>query len=170
MVYGGFKAYNKIQKSIYPTDYSDIIEQNADKYGLNRSLVFSVVKCESKFNKDAVSNIGAKGLMQLTPETYEWVCSKYGDTYNNSDDLFDPEINIKAGCRLLKLHLKEFGNVKTALAAYHAGRGVVNKWLNNSDYSDDGKTLKKIPYTETLNYVTRVTQTVEKYKEIYNIN
>ena len=169
LFYGGRFVYDKIQKEVYPTDYSDIIKKEADEYSLDYSLVFAVVKCESKFNKNAVSKIGAKGLMQLTPDTYEWVCKKYGDTYNNSDDLFTPEINVKAGCRLLRLHIKEFQNVETALAAYHAGRGVVNSWLRNSKYSDDQKTLKKIPYTETSNYVKKVCNTVEKYKEIYNM-
>lgn len=169
LVYGGFYGYQKIQKTIYPIKYSEIIEKNADEYGLERSLVYAVVKCESKFNKNAVSNVGAKGLMQLTPETYKWVCSKYGDTYNDSDDLFDPQINVKMGCRLLRLNLKEFRNVKTVLAAYHAGRSRVKEWLNNSDYSDDQKTLKKIPYSDTSKYVEKVTKTIEKYKEIYNI-
>ncbi|MGN0174431.1 MAG: lytic transglycosylase domain-containing protein [Acutalibacteraceae bacterium] len=169
LIYGGMAGYKKIEKYIYPTDYSDLIQKYADENELPRSLVFAVIKCESGFDKNAVSNIGAKGLMQLTPETYEWVCSKYGTKCKDSDELFDPKTNIQAGCRLLKLHLKEFSSVETALAAYHAGRGITNKWLNNPEYSDDGKTLKEIPYKETSAYVDKVIKTIEKYKEIYNI-
>lgn len=167
LVFGGMYSYEKIEKMIYPQDYKDLIEAYAEEYGLDKSLVYAVVKCESGFDSSAVSSIGAKGLMQLTDETYEWVCSRYKDTADG--DLFDAKTNIKSGCRLLRLHLKEFGDIKTALAAYHAGRGITNEWLKNSEYSSNGKTLDKIPYEETSKYADRVIKTIEKYKEIYNI-
>lgn len=167
LIFGGKYSYDKIEKMIYPQDYKSLIEAYSEEYGLDKSLVYAVVKCESGFDSNAVSSIGAKGLMQLTDETYEWVCSRYKD--NSDKDLFIPEVNIKAGCRLLRLHLKEFGNVKTALAAYHAGRGITNRWLKNPDYSSDGETLDKVPYEETSKYIDRVVKTIDKYKEIYNI-
>lgn len=170
LIYGGMTAYKKIEKFIYPTDYADLVNKYAEENDLDKSLVFAVIKCESGFDKNAVSKIGAKGLMQLTPETYEWVSSKHGKKVDNSDELFDPETNIQAGCRLLKRHIKEFKSVKTALAAYHAGRGVTNRWLKDEKYSSDGVNLDKIPYSETESYVDKVINTVEKYKTIYNID
>lgn len=169
MIYGTMTAYEKIEKLIYPTDYADLVEKYAEENKLDKSLVFAVIKCESSFDKNAVSKIGAKGLMQITDETYEWICFKHGESINNANELFDPETNIKAGCRLLSRHLDEFKSVKTALAAYHAGRGITNTWLKDKRYSSDGVSLDKIPYSETEGYVDKVITTVEKYKTIYNI-
>lgn len=169
LVYSGMKAYHKIERYIYPADYSDLVEKYAEEYDLDKSLIYAVIKCESNFNPDAVSSIGAKGLMQLTDETYEWVCSRYGENNSNSDDLFDAEKNIEAGCRLLKLLSKDFDSLETRICAYHAGRNITIKWLSTPDYSADGKTLDNIPYSDTSSYVDKVVKTIEKYKEIYEI-
>lgn len=169
LVYGGMTAYHKIERFIYPTDYADLVEQYADEYDLPQSLVFSVIKCESNFNPKAVSSIGAKGLMQLTDETYEWVCSRYAEKNIDNGNLFDPEKNIEAGCRLLTLLSKDFDSLETRLCAYHAGRNITLKWLSDSEYSSDGETLDKIPYSDTSSYVDKVVKTIEKYKEIYEI-
>lgn len=165
VVYAGKNAYRKIEKQIYPLGYQATIEKYANEYDLDSKLVFAIVKCESGFDKDAVSSIGAKGLMQLTDETFEWVCSKYKD--DNTNSLFDPKTNIKSGCRLLRLLYDDFGDTKTVLCAYHAGRNITYKWLSNSEYSTDGKTLKKIPYADTSEYVSKVLKTIDKYNEIY---
>lgn len=169
LVYGGMTAYHKIERYIYPTDYADFVEKYAEECELDKSLVYAVIKCESGFNPQAKSSIGAKGLMQLTDETYEWVCSRYGEKNVDNDNLYDPEKNIEAGCRLLKLLSNDFLSLETRLCAYHAGRNITLKWLSNSEYSFDGETLDKIPYSDTSSYVDKVVKTIEKYKEIYEI-
>lgn len=169
LIYGGMSAYHKIERYIYPTDYADVVEKYSSEYNLDKSLVFAVIKCESGFDKNAESSQNAKGLMQLQKDTYEWVCHKYNDNDVNEEYLFNPEKNVQAGCRLLRLHLDQFGDVKTALCAYHAGRTKTMEWLNNSEYSSDGKTLSKIPYEDTSSYVDKVIKTQEKYKQIYKI-
>ncbi len=171
IIHFGIKVYRYIEKEyLYPTKYSDYIEKHAKENGLDKSLVYAVVKCESGFDSGAVSDVGAKGLMQLTDDTYEWVISKTTKSPLSADDLFVPEKNIQAGCALLRLHTQEFGDLSTALAAYHAGRSKVKEWLRDENYSSDGKTLKKIPYSDTASYVTKVMNTKQKYQEIYNFD
>ena len=167
----GMKAYRFIEKEyLYPTKYSEYIEDFAEQNTLEKSLVYAVVKCESGFDSGAVSDIGAKGLMQLTDDTYEWVLSKTTKAKPLENDLFVPEKNIQAGCALLRLHLDEFSDESTAIAAYHAGRSKVKEWLQDKNYSSDGITLTKIPYSDTASYVTKVITTKQKYQEIYNFD
>ncbi|MBQ5591142.1 MAG: lytic transglycosylase domain-containing protein [Clostridia bacterium] len=169
LIVGVNKAYSKIERQIYPLGYYQCVDKYCGEYDLDLSLVYAIIKCESGFDKDAVSSIGAKGLMQLTDETFEWVCSKYNEPYNSPSYLFDEVHNIQAGCRLLRLLYDDFGDTKTVLCAYHAGRNITYKWLENKEYSSDGKTLDKIPYADTESYVKKVLKTIEKYQKIYNI-
>ena len=168
LCFGVKNGYQKLQKYIYPLEYKETIMKYSEEYNLDSKLVFAIVKCESGFDETAVSSIGAKGLMQLTDETFEWVCSKYKDNEDDSSYLFEGEKNIQAGCRLLRLLYDDFGDTKTVICAYHAGRNITYKWLSNSEYSADGKTLKKIPYADTSEYVSKVLKTIDKYEEIYS--
>lgn len=164
-------AYIKVQTLIYPETYSVYVEKYSTKFGVDRDLVYAVIKCESSFNPEATSHVDARGLMQLTPETFDWVKSKLKDGDDDSltaNDLYTPETNIKYGVYLLSLHLDEFGDVPTVLAAYHAGRGNVNKWLDNPDYSTDGKTISTTPFKETNAYIERVQKVWDKYKNLHN--
>ena len=171
LVFAGILSYIKIENFIYPTSYSNYVEKYSKEYGVDKTLVFAVIKCESSFDENAVSSVGALGLMQMTPETFEWVQTKLdGKVTYSDDDLYTPEINIKYATYLLSLHLEEFKDTKTALAAYHAGRGNVNKWLKMSEYSSDGKTLDTTPFKETNAYCERVVKVMDKYDFLLNSN
>ena len=102
-VSGGEK---QIQKSIHPLGYSEIVEREAQNYDIDPLLVYAVIKAESNFDVNAVSNAGAMGLMQIMPETYEWLASKEGITDVSQEDLLNPEINIKYGCMFLSILLE----------------------------------------------------------------
>ncbi len=154
---------NMLYKAMYPTEYEDMVVKYSEQNGLEPTLVFAVIRCESSFNENAKSHKDAHGLMQITPQTLEWLVMVEGG--EETPDMFDPEQNIKYGTALLKLHLDEFGSYREVLAAYHAGRGAVNTWLSDSEYSDDGKTLSRIPYDDTNDYVNKVLET----KEIYDV-
>jgi soluble lytic murein transglycosylase len=162
---------NIFLKSAYPIKYEDIVMQYSAENGLDPYLVYAVIRNESNFNPKAKSNIGALGLMQVTPSTFNWAMEKSGekDTYT-ADDLYKPEVNVHYGTAILALFLKEFGNEETAVAAYHAGRGIVNKWLSDTKYSKDGKTLFYIPYDNTRTYVKRVEASKKIYTELYDKN
>lgn len=150
----------------YPTGYSDIIENTAKEFDLPPSLVYAVVLTESSFKSDAVSPANAKGLMQLTEPTYEWVSFLMSETAD-IDMIFDPETNVRIGCKLLSYLINKYGDIETALAAYNAGVGRVKSWLGDDRYSTDGKTLSYIPFEETREYVTKVTKAWKKYDELY---
>ena len=113
---------------------------------------------------------GAHGLMQITEDTFDHYMMLKGEegkyTY---DDLFDPQVNIDYGSAVLRSHLDEFGDEKTAVAAYNAGPGQVESWLEDPNISSDGKTIipENIPFDETRNYVQRVEDAKEVYHELY---
>ena len=113
------------EKAIYPKDYDVYVEVAADQNDLPPHLVYAVIKCESGFDSSAVSNMGAVGLMQITPDTFRWLTNDI--LYDHFDEgmLYDPETNIKMGCFYLRYLIDKYQNTETALAAYNAGMGTV---------------------------------------------
>lgn len=162
IIFGG----QSILKTLYPTRYSNFVEKFANENNLQTAFVYAVIECESGFDKDAVSYADAKGLMQITPETFKWLQKKKGETLKE-EMLFDPETNIEYGCYFYGILLKEYKNEATAVAAYHAGMGNVSKWLEDEKYSRDGKTLYDIPFKNTKKYVEKVTKTKNIYLKLY---
>lgn len=155
-------------QTVYPRQYIDLVEENAERFDIDESLIYALIKTESGFDKNAVSSVGAKGLTQITPDTFSWLQTKTDEEYDENA-LFEPEISVYYGVYFLDMLLEEFGNTETALAAYHAGRGKVNEWLADPRISPDGETLENIPYEDTSGYVKRVVKNTEKYKKIYDI-
>lgn len=154
---------------VYPMQYADIVTEMAEKYDLPPSLIFAVIHTESKFDKNALSSADAKGLMQITDDTFYWALKKAGQEELHPDNLYVPRTNIQYGCYILTLLNEQFNNMETSLAAYNAGQGRVREWLKNPDYSRDGVTLTNIPYEETATYVRRVLTVQKRYQQIYNI-
>lgn len=153
----------------YPLEYEDIVANTAKELQLAPSLIYAVIHTESKFDADAVSPANAKGLMQLTDDTYQWALKRAGQEHSDSSNLFDPHTNIYYGSYVLVLLSERFSNIETVLAAYNAGQGRVTEWLENPDYSADGITLDIIPYEETAEYIRRVLTVQKRYQQIYSI-
>ncbi len=153
-------------QTLYPRKYSEIVESVSQEYNLDEVFLYAVIKTESSFNKDAVSDVGAMGLTQIMPDTFKWLQTKTGESLPD-DALFEPEISIKYGGYLLSYLLEEFKDPKVALAAYHAGITRVNEWLENPEYSKDGKTLYNIPYDSTSGYTEKVLKNVKIYTDLY---
>ena len=141
---------------IYPKRYKNAVVSCAERFGLDKALVYAVIKAESNFNKNAKSPSGALGLMQIIPGTASYVSSLYNINYKNQDDLFNPEINIEIGTAYLRYLLNKFEDLETTLASYNAGETVIRSWLKNEDYSTDQKSLNYIPYKETRNYIKKI--------------
>lgn len=157
-----------ILELIYPMPYYNLVEKYASENNLDIYLVYSIIKAESGFDKDAVSKKGALGLMQLTPKTAIWLASEMKLQNFSESDIIIPENNIRLGCYYLSTLLKQFdNNMDNALCAYNAGRGNVSKWLLNKEYSRDGKNLYKIPYKETRDYLKKVYRIFRSYKNLY---
>ena len=150
----------------YPMKYEDYIDKYSAQYDVPKTLLFAVIKTESSFDPKAESSAGALGLTQITPETFHWLQTKTGESLSD-DALSDPETAIRYGALFLGLLLDEFNSAETAVAAYHAGRGRVNSWLKDPEISPDGKTLTKIPISETAHYVKKVTKALNIYSNLY---
>jgi len=153
----------------YPIRYIDIINECAEEYGFTQEFIFSVIHAESKFNEEAVSKKDACGLMQITESTAYWLAKETNIENFNYNQIFDPEINIRLGCYYLYKLEKQFNDMDVALSAYNAGSGNVENWLKNPEYSDDGKTLKYIPFQETRDYVKRVSDNQKIYAYILKV-
>ncbi len=158
-----------ILKQLYPLSYYEIVMSEAEKNDLDPALVYGVIRAESGFDPNAVSHADARGLMQMTPQTFEWVQTMIPDSESLTDDaLFDPKVNIQFGCELLSLLISHYGDESTAICAYNAGMGNVTSWLENPEYSSDGVTLKVIPFGETQEYLKRVTDNRNMYRQLYD--
>lgn len=163
-----FYVYKFYLKVSYPIKYSEYVSESCEKYGVEKELAFAVMRTESNFNEDANSRAGAIGLMQIMPETFEWLQSNLREkNIKDKEQLKDPKVNIDYGIYLLSLLKNKYTNEAVALCAYNAGIGAVDRWLNDSSLSDDKRTLKKIPYDETRNYVLKVLNSKKKYKNLY---
>ena len=164
----GYFAYDRFERYTHPIKYEELVEKYSRQNGLDKYLVYAVIKTESGFDPGAVSNVGARGLMQITEDTFDWVKYKLGDEDTRYLEMYDPDTNIRYGCWLLGYLYKEFGNVETTMAAYHAGRGQVNEWLSDERYSSDGVHLDDIPISDTAHYVQKIVRARDKYIKLYS--
>lgn len=160
------KLKNKAETVIYPLKYEEEIRFASEEYGLAPEFISAVIYTESKFNESAQSSAGAKGLMQLLPTTFEWL-QRLRDTESEALDIMNPSVNIDYGCYYISYLTERYTDPYTAMAAYNAGHTRVDEWLKNTEYSEDGITLKNIPYEETSNYVKKIRNAETKYKELY---
>jgi soluble lytic murein transglycosylase len=152
----------------HPLGYRYYVEKYADEFDLDPFLIYAVIKTESDFRPDAVSNMGARGLMQIMEETFNWLSRyRFFEREKVFDDMFTPHENIRYGCYLLAYHLENFGDLDCSLAAYFAGDNTVLRWLGNSEFSSDGKTLDHIPDPDTRHYINKVRTAYETYIKLY---
>lgn len=159
---------NFTKRIIYPIKYEKYITSYSDEYNLDPWLVTSIIKVESKFDKDATSIKNAKGLMQISSITGKWAAEELGIENYNDDLLYDPETNIKIGCWYIdKLRTQFNNNLELVIASYNGGSGNVSKWLKDKRYSDDGKNLKDIPFEETRTYLKKVLNSYDNYRKLY---
>ncbi|NLX71221.1 MAG: lytic transglycosylase domain-containing protein [Clostridiales bacterium] len=156
-------------KKMYPLRYKEIVLRYSSVYELDPYLVFAVIWVESKFDKMATSRKDARGLMQIVPSTGSWAAEKLGIEGYDDDSLYNPDINIQIGCWYINNLQKQFGDMNLALAAYNGGSGNVRKWLKDTRYSKDGKTLDDIPFNETKNFVNKVWRAYNRYKQLYRL-
>lgn len=165
---GIYFGYSYFMEQAYPLRYEDIVTREAEKYDIDPALVYGVIRSESSFRPEVVSHAGAIGLMQLTPETFDWLQKKINDgEHMASERLKEPEVNIAYGVYFLSLLKERFQNEREMLAAYNAGMGAVSRWLEDGEYSADGETLSAIPYPETEAYIERVLQSRDMYHKLY---
>ena len=146
------------ERLVYPLRYEHIVRGHAVRYDLDPALLAGVIYAESEFDTKARSKAGAIGLMQLLPSTAQGIARRTGGTSFVVDDLYDPELNVRYGAWYLRHLLDRYGETRTALAAYHAGQGNVDRWRERG---------RDVVFPETRSYVERVLRFQRLYARAY---
>lgn len=153
-------------QALFPFPYQDVILQGSKQRQLNPLLVTSLIRQESRFEKEIVSSAGAVGLMQVLPSTGEWAAEKI-----NLEDysLTDPNDNVTLGTWFFNYTHQEYeNNSLLAIASYNAGPGNVSKWVKEYGWEDPDVFIENIPFPETKGYVESVFGNYWNYLLIYN--
>ena len=154
----------------YPLSYEELIEAGANEFNLNPAFVAAIIRSESSFQPFAESSVGARGLMQLMPDTAEWISGKMKFSGYAFDRMYDPETNIRFGCWYLNYLASLFrGDPVCVACAYHAGQGQVTAWLSDPLISEDGVSLSLSRLTDgpTKTYAGRVIRSYGIYQALY---
>ncbi|HOR86202.1 MAG TPA: lytic transglycosylase domain-containing protein [Bacillota bacterium] len=155
-------------KLIYPLKYKDEILEYGHLHKIDPSLIAALIKTESNFKPYAESRKGAKGLMQITSSTGEWIAGIIGIKDFSEDMLFDAGTNIKLGSWYIKYLTGYYsGDFELIFAAYNGGSGNVDKWLKDRNISSNGITLDIIPFPETEKFLVKLKKNYNVYKRIY---
>lgn len=153
---------------LFPLGYFPLIKSEASTVDLDPYLVLAVIREESAFQQDAVSRAGARGLMQLLPQTAALMAKEMKLAKLSLDGLDSPPLNIALGTRYLSQLLQEFsGDLALALAAYNAGPHHVRRWLEKYGSASPEVFIEEIPFPETRNYVKRVLGSYDRYLTLY---
>lgn len=161
-------AFKPILRQVFPVKHMDPIAAAAVRHDLEPLFVASVVKVESGFDERALSSKGARGLMQVMPDTGAWAAQQLNVSPYDVDMLYDPETNLHIGTWYLReLHDVFDGNVVAALAAYNAGMTRVRQWLDEGRWDGLEETLDEVPFEETRTYVRRVLTTNDIFDWLY---
>ncbi len=151
----------------WPLPWPDDVKRLAGDAGVEPSLVYSVMREESGYRPTALSVAGARGLLQLMPETATRLASDAGLPAPSLASLYDPEVNIALGSRYLAQLMNRFGGrASAAIASYNAGPQAVARWLDGSTLDDD-EWVEAIPYDQTRAYVKRVLRSLHAYQVLY---
>lgn len=161
---------DKILKIIYPRTYKEVVSLYAEEYNVEEDLIFAVIKAESNFKEEAVSHRDAIGLMQIMENTAKDVAKKYDieiDFNNAKQEILEVQNNINIGTKYLSVLLEKYKNKELAVAAYNAGIGTVDNWIEKGVIKADGSDIENIPYKETNNYVRKILRNYRIYQALY---
>ena len=160
-----------VQKETYPKKYEEYVEKYASLYNVPEYIIYAVIKTESDFVADTKSGEGALGLMQMMPKTFDYLTSdEHLDEELEFESLSDPNVAIRYGVYYLRYLFNRFHKWNVVFAAYSKGETIVAEWLADPKYSEDGEELDKIPTRETRNYVKKVNNAINYYKNTYYRN
>ncbi len=151
----------------YPLGWRAELTEAAGRAAVDPLLVAAVVREESSFHPQARSPVGARGLMQLMPETARPMARARGLSFNNGDLLDDPAANLDMGAAFLAGLLREFGDARLAVAAYNAGPTRVREWWGARRSDDLEVFVEQIPFNETRAFVKRVMLSWDEYRRLY---
>lgn len=157
---------NIILQNIYTKQYEECIYKCSEECEIDPLLILAIIRVESNFKEDSISLSQAKGLMQLMDSTADELATKLN--MNEDYDIFNAETNIELGTTYMSNLLTYYNNnLYLALAAYNAGIGNVNKWIEKGTIKKDGSDIENIPFKETRNYVRKVLRDYRIYSKLY---
>lgn len=165
-----FLGKDALLKMLYPKTYQELVSRYGEKYQVEENLIFALIKAESNFDKEAISNRNAIGLMQLMEDTAKDVAKKNQipiHEENLKKELCDVNKNIEIGTCYLSILMQKYQNQEVALAAYNAGTGTVDSWIEKGIIKKDGTDIEKIPYKETNQYVRKIVRDYKIYEDLY---
>ncbi len=154
-------------KFTYPVEYEEYVFKYAQEYDIDPRYIFAVINTESHFNPDATSDVGARGLMQIMEDAYDWIKFRMNDERGHTfDDMYDPELNIQYGTYMLKYLYERFDcSYELAAAAYHGGMNAVDGWIADGIVIPDDFHIEDVPSDVTANYIYKVMKAYDKYKK-----
>lgn len=157
---------NKLMiKTLYKKEYSEYVSKYSQEYDVDENLIYALIKVESNFEVNAKSNKEAKGLMQLMYSTAKEVALQNGIQLTE-ESILEPDININIGTKYISTLLKKYECIEIALAAYNAGSGNVDKWIEKGTIKADGSDVENIPFKETNYYVRKIMRDYKIYSEL----
>ena len=167
VVAGAGPLSDAVREITLPLRHDDIIRQQAAEKSLDPALVAAVIYEESKF-RDQTSHAGARGLMQITPATADFIASQSGGVRFVPADLATPQINIAYGTYYLRYLMDRYDqNEALAVAAYNAGHGNVDRWVRAAGGLDSFEVGRDIRFPETRAYVQNVLERRGEYRDHY---
>jgi soluble lytic murein transglycosylase len=156
-----------VREITLPLRHDDIIRQQAFEKDLDAALIAAVIYEESRF-RDQISHAGARGLMQVTPETADFIARRSGGVRFKQSDLATPQINIAYGAWFLRYLVDHYdGNETLAIAAYNAGQTNVDEWVEAAGGPDSFDAARDVPFPETRAYVQNVQERRGEYRDNY---
>lgn len=159
-----------VDKSKYPIEFHDSVAECSERFSVPENVIFAVIKNESDFDSSLLSDEGEIGLMQISPEDFEVAKTALKDNYDIGM-MYDPATNVRYGTYMLSSMYIRLGSWKAVYAAMAVGGDTVEEWLSNEEYSEISENskpkLKTIPDKEADKFVERMTDTAEKYKNLY---
>ena len=150
----------------HPREYSEYVEKYAADFGVPEYIIYSVIHTNSGFKSNMLSSDDKIGLMQISPDTFNWLTSLTKEDLGEGI-LYDPDTNIKYGTYMLSYLFTRYGRWKTALAAYEVGIEKVDEWMFNVANLDENGNLVRIPDVSVASTVEKIESTMDVYYKLY---
>ncbi len=167
LVTGAGPLDDAVREITLPLRHEDIIRQQASDKDVDAALIAAVIYEESRF-RDQTSHAGARGLMQVTPATADFIAHRSGGVRFKQEDLATPQINIAYGTWFLHYLIEHYeGNESLAVAAYNAGQTNVDRWVDEAGGPGEFDSARHIPFPETRAYVQNVEERRKEYRDHY---